>query len=366
MTKILAEGQSGEIVALEAEPFDLEVKLQELIEEHPEIVLAGLAGTSDLRIWSVGFEVPTDAGSIDLLLLDSDGFLWVVETKLARNPEVKKQVVGQVLGYASCVAEWSADSINAVGTEYLASRDSETSLLEYLSLELGDTDAAHELLERTAERLAAGEMRALVVVDELPSTLQRLVEFVNNHAVFDLYALSVEVTRHRDRRLFIPTVTGATGAKAARRQPTGDVYQLIDQAPEPVRKLWELLQELVKERGWGYEPAAKSIKVVDENGRFVVRLWPTYKTLELIVGSMEDAGMEEEAAQIREQLSELIGSKLSARNPSPRAAVLVPVWEQFVAEILPRYVAARAAARETADVDDYQQSHPSDQPSRAD
>lgn len=34
MTKILAEGPSGEIIALEAEPFDLEVNLQELIEEH--------------------------------------------------------------------------------------------------------------------------------------------------------------------------------------------------------------------------------------------------------------------------------------------------------------------------------------------
>lgn len=216
--RILSEGPDGRLQPIEGEPFDLESKLQGLLAEHPDLALAGTVDDESIEIWTIGMEVQTAAGSIDLLLLDSTGKLWVVETKLARNPEIKKQVVGQVLGYGSCIAEWTSDTIAATASNYLASHGKS---LE--SLAGGEPD---RLIETAAERAADGDLTCLIVVDEIPSELQRLVEFVNRHARFELLALKVEVATHKDGRLFIPTVSGrlaerrearATGPRATRQ-----------------------------------------------------------------------------------------------------------------------------------------------------
>jgi hypothetical protein len=209
--RVLSENCDGSIEILNPEPFDLEIRLQELLEQHPDLVLADLPSDQDRSIWTIGWEVATEAGSIDLLMLDSTAQVWVVETKLASNSEVKKQVVGQVPGYASAVAGWDADRLNAVGTQYVNQRAAtgHSSLLEFLSDDLGDEASAQSLIDDAAAKLAQGDLIALIVVDDAPKELRRLVEFVNSHATFELLALKLEVLPHHDRRLFIPTVIGA-------------------------------------------------------------------------------------------------------------------------------------------------------------
>jgi hypothetical protein len=214
--RILAEGPDGRILPLVAEDFDVEAQLQSLLEEHPDLVLAGSDDESGTRVWTIGYEVPTDAGSIDLLMLDSTARLWVVETKLVRNPEIKKQVVGQVLGYASCAAEWSATDLELIGDNYLGRRrDESTSLVEYLAQELGSEEAAAQLLEDAAEHAQLGDLTALVVADGIPRQLRRLVEFVNSSASFELLVLKIGVVLHNGERLFIPTVVGSVSSSPA-------------------------------------------------------------------------------------------------------------------------------------------------------
>ncbi len=43
----------------------------------------------------------TKAGYIDVLCIDGDGVLTVIETKLARNSQIRREVVGQVLEYVA-------------------------------------------------------------------------------------------------------------------------------------------------------------------------------------------------------------------------------------------------------------------------
>ena len=51
-------------------------------------------------------------GSIDLLLSDQDGILTILETKLADNPEITREVVGQVLEYAAHESlEWDVKRV---------------------------------------------------------------------------------------------------------------------------------------------------------------------------------------------------------------------------------------------------------------
>src|SRR5437763_1047675 len=49
---------------------------------------------------SLGREIETAAGPIDNLFLSANGYLVVVETKLWRNPEARREVVAQLIDYA--------------------------------------------------------------------------------------------------------------------------------------------------------------------------------------------------------------------------------------------------------------------------
>ncbi len=56
----------------------------------------------------IGREVATPAGYIDVLCIDGEGVLTVIETKLARNSQIRREVVGQVLEYVAQVSKWRA------------------------------------------------------------------------------------------------------------------------------------------------------------------------------------------------------------------------------------------------------------------
>jgi hypothetical protein len=80
--------------------------LQDAIMNDPEIVLApcreaGLISEEDglWLPWASEVTVP-DVGSIDVLLISSEGRVGIVETKLAYNQEARRKVVAQVLEYA--------------------------------------------------------------------------------------------------------------------------------------------------------------------------------------------------------------------------------------------------------------------------
>ncbi|MEA2045927.1 MAG: hypothetical protein U9N48_05320 [Euryarchaeota archaeon] len=60
---------------------------------------------------SVGREVATDVGSIDNLYLSAQGYLTIVETKLWRNPEARREVVGQIIDYAKEISRWSFEEL---------------------------------------------------------------------------------------------------------------------------------------------------------------------------------------------------------------------------------------------------------------
>ncbi|MFH1330231.1 MAG: hypothetical protein ABIJ48_06245 [Actinomycetota bacterium] len=137
--KVLAE-TAGRITVLAHRAFDKEERLQDLLERYPGLVLAGTSDEEGRVIWTIGREVGVPSGSIDLLLLDSTGHLWVVEAKLATNAEVRKQVVGQVLAYASDVATWDREKLEEVANGYLGSRATPTTLSDLLADEVGEDE----------------------------------------------------------------------------------------------------------------------------------------------------------------------------------------------------------------------------------
>jgi hypothetical protein len=84
--------------------------IQSWIEERPDLL-----GLDTLLI--IGREVPTTyGGSIDLLGIDDEGNVFVLELKRERTP---RDVIAQVLDYASWVAKLTTQEVREIAARYL-------------------------------------------------------------------------------------------------------------------------------------------------------------------------------------------------------------------------------------------------------
>jgi len=84
---------------VEQSKFEQEDHLQQYIYDNPEsIPLYDIK--EDIKLLILVREFPTQSGPIDALGVDADGSVYMVETKLYKNPD-KRLVVAQVLDYGA-------------------------------------------------------------------------------------------------------------------------------------------------------------------------------------------------------------------------------------------------------------------------
>src|SRR5665811_3934 len=98
--KILHKDESGKWGQILGKPYTNEAELQDLIAEDAAVLPFEDIGY-DEKFATVGKEVGLHGNSLDLLAISPKGHIAVIETKLTKNPEIRREVVGQVLSYAS-------------------------------------------------------------------------------------------------------------------------------------------------------------------------------------------------------------------------------------------------------------------------
>ena len=139
--------------------------LQELVETNPEILPVAEIEPAFTPMVSVGREVTTISGYIDNLLLSPQGNLVIVETKLWRNPEARREVVGQIIDYAKDVSHWTFQKLEGEVRKYNAEhRKSEDGILDSLR-RIEDIDESEEgvIIDAISRNLQAGRFLLLVV-----------------------------------------------------------------------------------------------------------------------------------------------------------------------------------------------------------
>jgi hypothetical protein len=187
--------------------YDSEKALQAIIREHPSLVTGALPGQADTVI--ACRELEGGVGPADVVVLDASGNLTLVECKLARNPEVRRKVIGQVLDYASRIWQMDVDEFALAW----ANADGGVSPFEALDDEDGSIRAL------LAENLAAARFRIVLAVDGINDDLRRMVEFLNPITVPETGVVAVEFARASagGTEVLIPTTFGTdfVEAKAA-------------------------------------------------------------------------------------------------------------------------------------------------------
>ena len=150
--------------------------LQELLFEHPELLpVHGFEEVFD-GAHAVGREVPTGAGPIDILYVNDRGWLILVETKLWRNPQARREVVAQIVDYAQAMSKWSCEDLEN------ALHKSEVSTVKGRLVDVfkDDHDGFDEsrFLDTLSRNLRLGRFLLLVVGDGIHEGVEQMAEFL--------------------------------------------------------------------------------------------------------------------------------------------------------------------------------------------
>ncbi len=200
------------------QPYGLESHLQEWIALHPPLLAGDQMNSENPRRWIlIGRElaIPSELdGSgrwpIDHLFIDQDAIPTIVEAKRSNNPEIRRQVVGQMIDYAANAIRYlPISSIRSCFEATCMERKTESS--KKLSDLLGPDADAEQFWGLVESNLQAGRIRLVFVGNIIPPELRRAVEYLNDQ-MKDAEVLAVEVKQFKGEGVttLVPRVIGQT------------------------------------------------------------------------------------------------------------------------------------------------------------
>lgn len=198
-----------------------EAWLQSLLFEHPSLLPVAEIEPAFAPLRAVARELPTEAGPIDLLFVSSTGYLTIVETKLFRSSEARREVVAQILDYAKELLRWTYNDLIAAirRAPVRAGGTSGDPLLEAARGTEGSEDDEIDPAEfqRTVTLgLRRGRFLLLIVGDEIREDVESLVEYLQTsaHLQFTMGLVSLALYRLNQESdwplLVVPRVVART------------------------------------------------------------------------------------------------------------------------------------------------------------
>ena len=137
-------------------------------------------------------ELPTAAGPADLLFVNPNGLLTLVECKLWRNPEARREVVGQTLDYAKELNRWSYEDLDAAIRKRTGG--AENSLYAIASQFGGELDEV-TFVDSVSRNLKRGRFLLLIAGDGIREGVENITNFLQAygglHFTFALVEFSV-------------------------------------------------------------------------------------------------------------------------------------------------------------------------------
>ena len=256
---IIISHKDQNAIRVEQSIFAQEIDLQKYIEANPEsIPMEDIK--ENVQFLILDREFPVSVGSIDALGVDSDGDLYIIETKLYKNRD-KRQVVAQVLDYGASL--WTKNENPEDWIRKLEKRlsDKGLDLRERLEGEFGQSD---QVIEGMMANLSAGAFKFIVLMDMVPSALKDLILYINQNSSFSVFGVELEYYVHGDIKILIPHVFGteykrktiSTSDGKRTRWDEISYFQNVETHVDreelaAVRKLYDYSVEIADEVSWG-------------------------------------------------------------------------------------------------------------------
>lgn len=243
---IIVSKNGKEAIKLNKTPFGLEDNIQQYIYNNPEsIPLYDIK--EDVQLLILAREFSTQSGPIDALGVDRDGEIYLVETKLYKNPD-KRTVVAQVLDYGASLWKSHPDfdsfllKINTSVQESFHQTVRER-LQSFFTLDESEVEI---LLSNIGDNLEEGNFKFVVLMDTIHDQLKDLILYMNQNSKFDIYGVELEYYKHNEFEIIIPKLFGAEVKKDVASKKTNTTYISNDEFIELYSSMGskELIQEV--------------------------------------------------------------------------------------------------------------------------
>jgi len=192
---------------VDGEPAYDEDWIQNLIHQYPDLLPVWELEPAFHPLYPVCRELRTAVGPLDNLFVSENGGLVLVECKLWRNPQARREVIGQALDYAKEISQWTySDLVQAVK---LTTKSEEDEVLKAVRDRTDDLDEK-VFIDAVSRNLARGRFLLLIVGDGIRQGVEEITNFVQRHPgldfTFGLVELSVFKVRDRKEFLIQPRI----------------------------------------------------------------------------------------------------------------------------------------------------------------
>ena len=151
--------------------------LQALLFEKPEILPIMEFDPAFAPPTPLCRELRTEAGFVDLAYMSPQGRLTIVECKLWKNPEARRQVVSQILDYAKEIYRWTYDDLNQA-VSYAADRVGTTNaVFELVKAENDEIDEA-AFVDDVSRSLRSGKFLLIIVGDGIREEVEQMADYL--------------------------------------------------------------------------------------------------------------------------------------------------------------------------------------------
>ena len=222
-------GEGGDLVQLQrvshSDRAFTESFIQDLVFRHPDLLPAAELDETKSPLVPIGREVATDVGPIDALYVSPSGGITVVEAKLWRNPESRREVVGQIIDYAQNLSNWSYERLDQTCLQASGS-----SLWELVSTqeEERSPEAEAAFVDGVSKNLREGRFLLLIVGDGIREEVERMASYVQSSPQLQFHLARVELrifeSTTGDMRVVVPSVIART-AEVTRAVVTVEVAE---------------------------------------------------------------------------------------------------------------------------------------------
>jgi hypothetical protein len=360
-----------------------EAWLQALVQSHPELLPIGSIEPAFADAVPVACEVACPHGYIDNLLLTPRGDIVLIEVKLWKNPQARREVVVQLLDYVAALMTMSYDAFEAALKKAQPTRV--TGSLWQLFQDHPDAPDEAAFIDAVSANLARGRVLALAVGDGVRAEARALTSMLQSHAgahfTLALVELAIWEDQAADRWFAVPStllqtvlvergvVTVQNGVAEVKPVPVTSVAakpqtlsstMFLEQlaAVDPVlpHALATLLLRLEPLGVFTDQKASLSLKA-DVGGPKLVNLGSISKSGQLWTDFLVNSAPLDLAIRYNQQLATLIDGtvpdgatpKLLTRSGSaPPLSALLPAHADAWVEIIAETVKALRAAQDDA------------------
>ncbi|MFT6735229.1 MAG: hypothetical protein ACJAS9_003434 [Polaribacter sp.] len=162
--------------------------LQTIIFENIDLLPIHEINPDYADLVPICMELQSASGRIDCLYVTTTGRIIIVEVKLYRNPESRREVVGQTLEYAKDLNKWSYSELD----NQVKKRTGDVSLYECVRAHCNQLPEAY-FIDAVQKTLAGGKFLLMVVGDGIREGASEINDFLTRNASLEFSFAMVEM-----------------------------------------------------------------------------------------------------------------------------------------------------------------------------